>query len=78
MALAQGSTQLDRLTPRELEVACLVASGMPHKHVAVALDISTKTVGVHVYAAASKLPGSAPPTRKLILLNHLFAASDAA
>lgn len=76
MNLAQSSTHLDALTPREREVAGMVADGMLHKQVAVALGIAEDTVSVHVRAAARKLPGNGLPTRKLTRLNFLFQASD--
>lgn len=42
-----AQTQLDRLSPREREVARLVAYGLPNKLVARDLTISEKTVHVH-------------------------------
>lgn len=76
MSLAQSSTQLEVLTPREREVAGMVAGGMLHKQVAFALNISPETVSVHVRAAARKLPGPGLPTRKLTRLSFLFQSSD--
>lgn len=78
MSLIPSSTSLDRLTAREREVCALVSEGMVHKKVARILGISHETVRVHVKNGAGKLPGDAPPTRKLIRLSHLFAASDSA
>ena len=43
----QASTRLQQLTPREAEVALLVARGLPNKLVARELDISEKTVHIH-------------------------------
>ena len=75
-ALLPSSTTLEALTPREREVATLVAQGLLHKQVAHELGISTETVAVHVYSAAQKLPGPGLPTRKIVRLHHLFASSD--
>lgn len=43
----QAQVLLTRLSPRECEVARLVALGLPNKQVARQLDISEKTVHVH-------------------------------
>ena len=43
----QAGERLARLSPREAEVARLVAKGLPNKLVARALDISEKTVHIH-------------------------------
>ncbi len=39
--------RLDRLTPREYEIACLAAAGHPNKRIAAQLGISEKTVHSH-------------------------------
>ena len=79
MEFAPSSTgALDSLTPRETEVATLVAEGMSHKRVAVQLGISPETVRSHVWAAAAKLPGNGRPSLKIARFYYLFAASDAA
>jgi DNA-binding NarL/FixJ family response regulator len=79
MELAPGSTgALDSLTPRETEVAQLVAEGLSYKKIAVRLGISPRTVEVHVDAAANKLPGCGRPSVKVSRFYYLFAASDAA
>jgi DNA-binding NarL/FixJ family response regulator len=44
-----------RLTPRELEVARLIAQGMSNKSVAGKLDISEGTVKLHVHHVYEKL-----------------------
>ena len=44
---AQAQAALDRLSPREREVAQLVAAGNANKVVAAALGISEKTVHIH-------------------------------
>ena len=43
----QAGDRLARLSPREAEVARLVAQGLPNKLVARELDISEKTVHIH-------------------------------
>jgi two-component system, LuxR family, response regulator FixJ len=47
--------RLARLSPRELEVARLVAQGLPSKTVSVKLDISERTVQVHRLHLMAKL-----------------------
>lgn len=59
---------LDRLSPRELEVARMVAQGQPNKRVASALDISEKTVHVHRHHVMEKTGvGSAAELARLML-----------
>ena len=43
----QAQDRLDRLTPREYEIACLAAAGHPNKRIAAQLGISEKTVHSH-------------------------------
>lgn len=45
----------ERLSPRELEVACLVAEGMTNRQAAEALFLSPRTVDRHMSAAMRKL-----------------------
>lgn len=47
--------RLARLSPRELEVARLVAQGLPSKTISVRLDISERTVQVHRLHLMAKL-----------------------
>jgi FixJ family two-component response regulator len=47
--------RLSRLSPRELEVARLVAEGLPSKTISVRLDISERTVQVHRLHLMAKL-----------------------
>lgn len=47
--------RLDRLSPRELEVARLVAEGLPNKVIGHHLDISERTVQVHRLHLMEKL-----------------------
>ncbi len=45
----------DALSPRELEIARMVAAGNPNKTIAAVLDISAWTVGTHLRRIFSKL-----------------------
>ncbi|WP_341648720.1 response regulator transcription factor [Thauera humireducens] len=59
---------LDRLSPREREVARLVAQGLPNKLVGRELDISEKTVHVHRHHVMEKTGvGSAAELARLML-----------
>ena len=49
------SPPLDRLTPRELEVLDLIASGMRNRDIAAELVITEKTVGNHISSIFTKL-----------------------
>jgi len=51
----RSQTPATRLTPRELEVLCLVARGQPNKEMAFSLNVSIKTVEKHRQAAMDKL-----------------------
>ena len=50
-----GDSELDQLTPRELDVLRLIARGYLYKEVAHQLGISSKTVEAHVTAVLRKL-----------------------
>ncbi|WP_018989330.1 response regulator transcription factor [Aromatoleum toluclasticum] len=64
----EAKTRLARLSPRELEVARLVAQGLPNKLVARELDISEKTVHVHRQHVMEKTDtGSAAELARLML-----------
>jgi DNA-binding CsgD family transcriptional regulator len=43
------------LSPREVEIARMVAKGLPNKTIAAVLDISTWTVGTHMRRVFAKL-----------------------
>lgn len=65
---AEASALLARLSPREREVARLVARGLPNKLVARSLDISEKTVHVHRQHVMEKTGlGSAAELARLML-----------
>ncbi|AUL98763.1 response regulator transcription factor [Pseudothauera hydrothermalis] len=64
----EAEARLGRLSPRELQVARLVARGLPNKQVARALDISEKTVHVHRQHVMEKTEtGSAAELARLML-----------
>lgn len=53
------------LTPRQREVAELVALGMRTKAIARTLGISVHTAKNHIEQAAQRLPGHGPPRHRL-------------
>jgi len=64
----EALARLGRLSPREREVARLVAQGLPNKLVARELDISEKTVHVHRQHVMEKTEvGSAAELARLVL-----------
>ena len=52
---ANGRDSADLLTPRELQIARLVARGCPDKQIAFRLKISEWTVATHVRRILDKL-----------------------
>jgi DNA-binding CsgD family transcriptional regulator len=56
------------LSPREHEIARMVAKGMPNKVIARVLDISTWTVGTYLRRIFAKLGVSSRPTMVAALL----------
>jgi DNA-binding CsgD family transcriptional regulator len=50
-----GDNALDRLTPQELEIVSLAASGLTNKQIAERLFLSPRTVGGHLHRAFPKL-----------------------
>lgn len=64
----QAGDRLARLSPREAEMARLVAQGLPNKLVARELDISEKTVHIHRQHVMEKAEvGSAAELARLML-----------
>ena len=55
--LASGGRRgaIDALTPRELEVLCLIARGRSNKRIALELGVAEKTVKTHVSHVLAKL-----------------------
>lgn len=62
----RGEAEGIALTPRELEIARLVAGCLSPKKVALRLGISVHTVRVHIKAIATKLPGDGRPIPRII------------
>lgn len=53
--VAQPESQVEALTPREMEVLQLLAAGLPNKTIASRLSITDHTVKFHVNAIMTKL-----------------------
>lgn len=63
------SDRLSKLTSREMEVAKLVAEGLPYKTIGLHLDISERTVQVHCQNLRAKLGiNSAAELTQMLLL----------
>jgi DNA-binding NarL/FixJ family response regulator len=54
-SVSEPLPQLDRLTPRELQILQLVAEGLPNKSIASTLHISEHTVKFHVNSILGKV-----------------------
>ena len=52
---ARQRHRIERLTPREREVVALVSRGLPNREIALALDISPRTVEVYKARMMEKL-----------------------
>ena len=65
------------LTPRELQVLKLIASGMSNKDMSAHLEISEKTVKSHVNQVLSKLQVTSRTQAALYALRHGIATLDA-
>ena len=55
------------LTPKQREIAQLVAQGWTHKRISRETGLAIQTVKEHVRAAAERIPGDGPPKYKLIV-----------
>jgi FixJ family two-component response regulator len=55
------------LSTRQAQIVERVAKGLPDKRIAAELQITQRTVEWHVQQAAARIPGEAPPRRKLTL-----------
>jgi FixJ family two-component response regulator len=58
---------MSELTKRQAQVVERVAHGESDKRIAVELHISMHTVQFHIRQAAARIPGDAPPRRRLTL-----------
>ena len=47
--------EISRLTPREMEILALLATGLRYKEIAAQLSISTSTVRAHLHSLYSKM-----------------------
>ena len=72
----QAGDRLARLSPREAEVARLVAQGLPNKLVARELDISEKTVHIHRQHVMEKMGISSAAELARLMLRADPAALD--
>jgi len=69
------------LTPRQTEIASLVAKGLTAKGIAAETGLSEKTVDVHIQQAAQRLGGDTSPRHRLTLwflqrLDHKSVGPD--
>ena len=64
------------LTPREQQVAELVAAGLTNAQIAVTMAISVRTVDAHLAHIGLKLRSRGVPTRERILLYILAQVCD--
>lgn len=55
------------LTPRQREIAQLVARGLTNKEIAKVTGLSRRTVEDHIAEAANRIPGDTKPRHKLIV-----------
>ena len=75
-ARARARAALDTLSPREREVARLVAQGQPNKAVAALLGISEKTVHIHRHHVMRKVDISSAAELARLMLKADPAALD--
>lgn len=53
------------LTPRQKEIATLVAQGLSYRRVARSTGLTVRTVTQHVIDAAARIPGPGTPRHKV-------------
>jgi len=68
---------MDRLTPRERQVAMLVARGLSNKEVASQLGISDGTVKLHMHKVIQKL-GAGSRFKAILMILDAAAQRDPA
>ena len=67
-----GAAEQYGLTPREVEVLCLVASGLTDAQVAEKLFISPRTVSKHLQSVYGKIQVNSRSAATLFALEHDF------
>ena len=55
-----------QLSPRQTEVAALIAEGLSDKAIARELDLSFWTIRSHITRIASRVPGAGPPRWRIM------------
>lgn len=55
------------LTPRQTEIAALVARGLSDKVIAARTELAIETVRVHIQNAATRIGGSGTPRHRITL-----------
>jgi DNA-binding NarL/FixJ family response regulator len=68
---------MTQLSPRQTEVAALIAEGLSDKAIARELDLSYGTIRQYVVRIARRLPGSGPPRWRIMswyIRHHKSAA----
>ena len=66
------------LSPRQQQVAALVAEGLSNKAIARKLELSYGTVRQYVVRIAKKLPGDGPPRWRIMAWHFRRSESDRA
>lgn len=67
-----------KLTPRQKEIASLVAQGMSTKEIGSAIGLSPETVNVHIKQAAERIGGDTMPRHRLTLWFYKLRSDNAA
>lgn len=62
------------LTPRQSEIAALVAKGLSNKAIARETGLAIQTVKNHIDGAATRLPGDGRPRHRILV--WFFSLSD--
>jgi DNA-binding NarL/FixJ family response regulator len=57
---------MTQLTPRQTEVAALIAEGLSDKAIARELDLSFWTIRNHISRIVQRLPGTGPPRWRIM------------
>jgi DNA-binding NarL/FixJ family response regulator len=66
------------LTPREKQIAEMVARGYANKRIAHELGIALTTVEKHLQQAAQRIEGDTAPRHKMLVWFYSLSESDAA